>query len=42
VVYEECNDMNLMMSKGFLSVPMLEVDEEIMDFNNAIKWLKEI
>ena len=42
VVYEECNDMDIMMEKNFMSVPVLEVDGEIMNFNEAIKWVKEI
>lgn len=39
--YTICDDMNLMIEKGFLSVPMLEVNDKIMTFNEAIKWLKE-
>jgi len=39
IIYEECNDMNIMIEKKFLSIPMLQVDGEIMDFNEAIKWV---
>ena len=39
--YTVCDDMNLMIEKGFLSVPMLEVNDKIMTFNEAIKWLSE-
>lgn len=28
-----------MISKGFMSVPILEIDDEVMDFNKAIKWI---
>jgi len=42
VVYEECNDVDIMMEKKFLSMPMLQVDGEIMNYLNAINWLKEI
>jgi len=34
--------MKVMTSKGFLSVPMLEANDQVMDFNNALNWLKEI
>lgn len=37
--YTVCDDMNLMIEKGFLSVPMLEVDDKTMTFNEAIRWL---
>lgn len=42
VVYEECNDMDVMLSKGFMSMPILEVNGEIKDYLNAVNWLKEI
>jgi len=42
VIYEECNDMNIILKKGFMSMPMLEVDGEVMNYLNAINWLKEI
>lgn len=31
--------METMVSLDFMSVPMLKVDEEIMNFNKAIKWV---
>jgi hypothetical protein len=30
-----------MEQKGFTSAPMLQVNDEIYDFINAIKWLTE-
>jgi len=39
VIYEECNDIDIMMEKKFMSMPILQVDGEIMNFNEAIKWL---
>lgn len=39
--YFEENDVKKMTKKGFLSAPMLEVDERVMDFGEAIKWLGE-
>ena len=35
-------DIDLMTSKGFTSVPMLEVNGKIMDFKAAIKWIDKI
>ena len=39
--YKIVTDENLMISKGFSSAPMLEVDDSIMDFGNAVRWAKE-
>lgn len=41
VNFTEVNDQQLMIDKGFLSVPMLEVDGEVMRFADAMKWAKE-
>lgn len=37
--YEEINDLDLMISLGFTQTPMLEVDNEIMDFKRANNWI---
>jgi len=42
VVYEECNNVDLMMEKGFMSMPILEVDGKVMNYLNAVNWVKEI
>lgn len=39
--YTIITDEDLMISKGFSSAPMLEVDGDIMDFGNAVRWAKE-
>ena len=41
VQYEEINDIDLMISKGFMSMPMLEVDGVVMNFLNANNWINE-
>ena len=41
IEFEICNDVNLMLSKGIQQAPYLEVDNELMDFSNAIKWVNE-
>ena len=37
--YEENNDIDLMISKGILSAPCLEIDGKILDFKNAVEWV---
>lgn len=41
ITYEKVIDEKLMKEKGFMTVPMLEIDREIMDFGTSIKWLNE-
>lgn len=40
--YDTCDDVEVMRNKGFRSVPMLEVNDAVMDFNKAILYIKEI
>lgn len=42
VMYEKVSDVEIMKQKGFMSVPMLEVDEKIMTYLEAINWIKEM
>lgn len=41
IAYEEINDVKTMTAKGFKEVPKLEVDGVIMDFKQAVDWVKE-
>ena len=41
IEFEICNDIDLMLSKGIQQAPYLEIDNELMDFSNAIKWVNE-
>lgn len=41
IAYEEFTDENEMQRMGILSVPVLEVDGEQMDFQQAIKYVNE-
>lgn len=41
IVYENITDKDLMISLGFETAPKLEVNGVIMDFKEAIKWVKE-
>lgn len=38
--YEENNNVEEMTAKGFQEAPKLEVDGTIMDFKEAVEWLK--
>lgn len=42
VTYDEVNDVDVMTAKGYMSVPMLEVDSVSMDFKKAVDWLNTI
>lgn len=39
ISYEEVNDIEIMKEKGYLSVPVLEVDGIGMDFKEAVDWV---
>lgn len=41
IKYTEVNDIDVMIRKGLSSVPWLEVDGEMMDFNKANQWINE-
>lgn len=42
IVYEEVTNVDVMTEKGFMSVPVLEVDGEVMDFKAASDWINTI
>ena len=39
IEYELIEDGDVMVNKGFMTSPMLEVDGKPMDFSAAIKWI---
>ena len=39
IEYEEVTNVDVMTQKGFNTVPMLEVDGDIMDFKEAFRYL---
>jgi hypothetical protein len=41
IKYEENTDVEQMKAKGFKEVPKLEVDGVVMDFKEAVNWIKE-
>lgn len=38
IEYEVVTDKNVMVEKGFVSAPQLEVNGEVMDYNTAVRW----
>jgi len=41
IEYDVVSDVDIMLSKGFQAVPILEVDNNVMDFLTANKWINE-
>ena len=41
IEYVEVNDTQQMLDMGLKSVPWIEVDGQMMDFNQANKWINE-
>lgn len=41
IPYEECMDEAKMQSMGILSVPVMAVDDKLLDFSEAIKYVNE-
>lgn len=41
IEYTECNDVDILISKGIEFTPMLEVENKMMDYTNAVKWVNE-
>ena len=39
VEYEEVNDEDIMLEKGFTTVPMLEVDGVVLNYKEANEWI---
>lgn len=39
--YDVIDDEKIMTNKGFLEAPKLEVNDKIMNFSEAINWVKE-
>jgi glutaredoxin len=39
MVYEKVTDTDVMIKRGFQSVPMLEVDGNTMEFGDAVRWI---
>ena len=42
VAFEECRDIEIMQEKGFKSAPMLDVDGDVMNSGEAVKWINNL
>ena len=42
ISYEEVNDIEIMREKGYLTVPVLEVDGTSMDFKESVDWVNSL
>ena len=42
IEYTVIDNENLIIEKGFQTIPMLEVDGDVMDFSKAIKWVNGV
>lgn len=41
IKYQECNDVETMIKLGLSTVPWLEVEGKLLDFNEANKWVNQ-
>ena len=41
IKFDEVKDVDLMISKGFMTMPILEVDGNVMNFLESTKWINE-
>ena len=42
IQYEEVNDVEIMMEKGYMSAPILEVDDASMNFKESVDWINSL
>lgn len=41
IEFIEVSDIDVMMNKGFMEVPKLEVEGNIYNFTDAVNWINE-
>lgn len=42
IKFDVIDDLEVMTSKGFKSAPIVEVDGEVMNAKDAMKWIKTL
>ena len=42
VNYEIIDNVDIMINKGFQSLPVLEVDSKLMEFGDAVRWVNAL
>lgn len=41
ISFTKCTDADEMLALGIMSVPVLSVDGDMMDFSKAVQWVNE-
>ena len=41
ISFTKCTDVDVMLALGIMSVPVLSVDGDMMDFSKAVQWVNE-
>ena len=41
IKYDVCENVNEMLEKGIMSVPVLEIDGNQLDFKQAVDWVNK-
>ncbi len=41
IKFIENNNIDLMIAKGFMTAPILEIDNKTLNYSEAINWIKE-
>lgn len=41
ILYDICDDIDIIRSRGWTEVPILEVYGEVMNFRNAVEWINQ-
>ena len=41
IVYDEVNDVDEMIALGLTEVPWLKVDDQMLNFGEAVKWINQ-
>ena len=42
IEYTDCQDVDLMLSKGMMSLPQMQVDDDLMRFEDAVKYVNRL
>lgn len=42
IEYQVCENVDIMMEKGFQTVPMLEIDDKLYNFREAVTWVNNL
>lgn len=41
IEYYICEDVNIMQNKNIINLPLLEIDDKILSFKDAVNWVNE-